>query len=325
MGDKIAWKVVSPPPHLTIAEADALLAPWRGTQVVLEVQPLKGGIMNWNYRIRLSGSADRFVLRFYDRMPASCAKEVRVLALVADAVPVPSVLMAAPAGAAGYPPFCVLEFIDGIALRELRGRGDTEGVAEASYDAGRLLPQLMRHRFDRAGLLSQALEVEDGPFAGATLRGVVEHIAAAPLFRQRIDSSLRERLLTFISETEALAAGDNTPVSLSHGDFNSPNIFVHRRNGPWAVAAILDWEFAFAGSIWSDVGNMLRYERPGQPRYEPSFSRGLVDGGLELGQDWFLRARLADLPALCELLARDDVPDAIVTELRDLMRETIDR
>ena len=100
---------------------------------------------------------------------------------------------------------------------------------------------------------------------------------------------------------------------------------MHRRNGRWAVAAILDWEFALAGSVWCDVGNMLRYERPGEPRYEPSFSRGLVDGGLELSQDWFLRARLADLPALCELLARDDVPDAIVTELRNLMRETIDR
>jgi hypothetical protein len=68
---------------------------------------------------------------------------------------------------------------------------------------------------------------------------------------------------------------------------------------------------------------MLRYERPGRPRYEPHFSRGLVDGGWNRPDDWFIRARLADLPALCELLTRDGVPDVIVAELRDLIGETV--
>jgi len=323
--DKIAWKVLSPPPVLTPVDADALLANWRGAQSVVDIRPLEGGIMNWNYRIGLSGSTERFVLRFHDRMPTSCAKEVRVLGLVADVLPVPKVLMAAPAGAAGYPPFCILEFIDGISLRELRRRGDTEGVADACYDAGRLLPRLTRHGFDRAGVLSLALEVEDGPFAGASVGDIVDHFAASPAFCRRIDSSLRDRLIAFMGEMAARVRDADQPVCLAHGDFNSPNILVHRHSGRWSVAAILDWEFAFAGSPWCDIGNMLRYERPGECRYEPSFSRGLVDGGLLLGDDWFLRARLADLPALCELLTRDDVPDAIVAELKDVMRETIDR
>jgi hypothetical protein len=48
----------------------------------------------------------------------------------------------------------------------------------------------------------------------------------------------------------------------------------------------------------------------------------LIDGGWDAPDDWFLCARLADLPALCELLTRDDVPDAVVAELCDLIRET---
>jgi aminoglycoside phosphotransferase (APT) family kinase protein len=111
-------------------------------------------------------------------------------------------------------------------------------------------------------------------------------------------------------------------ATLAHGDFNSPNILVRQEGGRWTVAAILDWEFAFAGSILVDIGNMLRYERPGQSRYEPHFSRGLADAGVDLPDDWFLRARLADLPALCELLTREDVPDAVVVELKDLIGET---
>jgi hypothetical protein len=67
---------------------------------------------------------------------------------------------------------------------------------------------------------------------------------------------------------------------------------------------------------------MLRYERPTQSRYEPHFSRGLLDEGWRAPDDWFLHARLADLPALCELLTRDAVPEAVVNELRELIEAT---
>jgi aminoglycoside phosphotransferase (APT) family kinase protein len=320
--DKAAWKVVSPPPALALATADRLLAGWRGASRVVQVEPLDGGIMNWNYAIRLSESAERFVLRFYDRAPRSCAKEVAVLALVRGDLPVPAVLHACVDGASGYPPFCVLEFIDGISLRTLRRRGDAKDVADASYDAGRLLPRLARHRFERSGLLSQELTIVDGPFADARVADVVGHFVQSPIFRQRIDAALLARILDFARSNEGRLAEQSRGASLVHGDFNSPNILVRQERGSWRVAAILDWEFAYAASILCDIGNMLRYERPGQPRYEPHFSRGLIDGGWDAPDDWFLCARLADLPALCELLTRDDVPDAVVAELCDLIRET---
>ena len=319
--EKATWKVVSPPPALALATADRLLADWRGTNRVIEIEPLDGGIMNWNYAIRLSGAAERFVLRFYDRAPASCAKEVAILGIVRRDVPVPSVLHAAVDGADGYPPFCVLEFIDGISLRTLRRRGDAKGVADATYDAGRLLSRLGRHRFERSGLLSPELAVTDGPFAGASVTDVVEHFVRSPLFRQRVGADLVVRVVDFARANEGRVEQTRGAV-LVHGDLNSPNIFVRQERGSWRVGAILDWEFAFAGSMLCDVGNMLRYERPDQSRYEPHFSRGLIDGGWDAPDDWFLRARLADLPALCELLTREDVPDAIVAELCDLIRQT---
>jgi aminoglycoside phosphotransferase (APT) family kinase protein len=320
--DKATWKVVSPPPPLPLATADALLADFRGANRVVSAEPLTGGIMNWNYGIRLSGSAERFVLRFYDRSPASCAKEVRILALLGDEIPVPRVLHANLHGSDGHPPFCVLEFIDGISLRELRRRGDAHGVADASYDAGRLLPRLAKHRFHRSGVLTKDLEVRDGPFADASLAEVISQFAASPRFLRRVGTSRLTRLLDFVRSHADTRLDSDGVISLVHGDFNSPNILVREDHGSWGVAAILDWEFACAATMLCDVGNMLRYERPGQPRYEPHFSRGLIDAGWTPPDDWFLRARLADLPALCELLTRDDVPDAIVDELCDLVDGT---
>ncbi len=222
----------------------------------------------------------------------------------------------------GYPPFCVLEFIDGISLRELRRRGDTRGVADASYDAGRWLPRLSGHSFKQSGLLSPDLDVLGGPFAAASLVEVIEDVAVQPVFRRRVDASLLARMLDLARSHEDGRPAANAGFSLVHGDFNSPNILVRHERGAWRVAAILDWEFAFAGPILCDIGNMLRYERPSQPRYEPHFSRGLLDGGWHAPDDWFLHARLADLPALCELLTRDDVPEAVVIELRDLLKVT---
>ena len=85
--EKATWKVVSPPPPLRLAVADELLDAWRGTKRVVSAEPLTGGLMNWNYSIRLSGTPERFVMRFYDRAPDACAKEVRILARAWSARP----------------------------------------------------------------------------------------------------------------------------------------------------------------------------------------------------------------------------------------------
>lgn len=46
---------------------------------------------------------------------------------------------------------------------------------------------------------------------------------------------------------------------LVHSDFNPKNILVDPASG--AVTAVLDWEYAHAGSPHADLGNLLRFER----------------------------------------------------------------
>jgi aminoglycoside phosphotransferase (APT) family kinase protein len=322
--EKSGWKVAGPPPPLSVATAESLLAGWRGRRGVEDVRPLDGGLMNRNYRIRLAGSRDAFVLRFFDRDPAACVKEAAVLALVRDNVPVADVVHVEANGAEGFPPYLVLEFIDGISLRELKRRGDLDALGEAALDAGQVLARLTRHRFDRSGLLTPALAIDSSTFDGVTIFGLVDHFAQAPAFQRRVDTDLRRRVDVWARASQTLF-GDLSAPSLVHGDFNSANILVREEGGHWSVAAILDWEFAFAGSFFCDVGNLLRYERADRPRFEPHFSRGCVDGGLSLPDDWHQRARFADLTALCELLARDDLPDPVVDEVRDLISATVSR
>jgi len=47
---------------------------------------------------------------------------------------------------------------------------------------------------------------------------------------------------------------------LVHADYNGKNLLMQSTHEGWQVAAVLDWEFAFAGSPLFDTGNFLRHE-----------------------------------------------------------------
>ncbi|MGO8969128.1 MAG: phosphotransferase [Myxococcaceae bacterium] len=63
-----------------------------------------------------------------------------------------------------------------------------------------------------------------------------------------------------------LACGPSS--CLAHGDLGGRNVLVAAEpSGAWRVAALLDWEDAFAGwSLW-DVGSLFRY----RGRYDAAF------------------------------------------------------
>ncbi len=321
--EKEGWRAphdIAPP---GVAEVERLLAPWLGGRHVLSIDALAGGLVNRNCRLEIESAPAPVVLRIYDRDPAACAKELAILSLVRERVPVPAVLYADPEPERAAPPFALLEFIPGISLKTLLRAGNPAATAEAAYDAGLLLSRLTAYRFPSTGLLTPDLAVDSSDFAGAmTTADLVEHFARSPTFQRRIAAPLLQRLL---DAARSAAAPSDSAAQLVHGDFNSRNVLVHDVGGRWSVAAILDWEYAFAASPLCDVGNFLRYERAASPRFEPAFSRGCRDGGLALDGDWRHSARLADLPALCELLTREPVPADIVTELIELVTATVER
>jgi aminoglycoside phosphotransferase (APT) family kinase protein len=85
-----------------------------------------------------------------------------------------------------------------------------------------------------------------------------------------------------------------------HSDLNPKNLLIDPDT--LAITGVLDWEFAHAGHPFTDLGNVLRFDR------EPAYVDGVLEAyaglrgtpperALELG-------RAADLYALSELAAR---------------------
>jgi aminoglycoside phosphotransferase (APT) family kinase protein len=305
--EKIKWARMAPAIPLSIGAITQMLEPWLAGREITDADLMAGGLVNRNFLLRLNGRPRECVLRIYDRDPSACAKEAAVLGLIGREVPVPRVLFVEDAPESG-PPFAVLSVIDGISLRTLRSFGDDAPVAEAAFDAGRVLATLARY--------------PGPPTKYESAIGLIERFVAAPLFGERVAPEMRRDMIS-LAERWQPRLNESAGECLVHGDFNSPNIFVKQGGDGWRVSGILDWEFALNASPYCDIGNFLRYHRRDRPRYEPSFSAGLRDGGASLPPDWLMLARVTDLPALCELLGRTDVPDAVVAELILLIEETL--
>lgn len=294
--------------ELSVAAATSLLDPWLAGRSIEGVELMSGGLLNRNYHLRLRGRPSDAVLRFYDRDPSACRREVAVLGLLGRDVPVPRVLYVE--DAAGFePPHAVLSMIDGISLRTLHELGDADAVAECAYDAGTILNRLV--------------EYPGPPTPYVTVVSLVERFVATPTFNARAGTELAKDAVAFAERNQSRLNEVSSPLGLVHGDFNSRNIFVKQTVDGWRVSGILDWEFALTASPYCDIGNFLRYDRPDRPRFEPHFSRGLREGGMQLPNDWLQVARVMDLPALCELVSRPSLPEEFVQELLDLTRGTL--
>ncbi len=289
---------------------------------VLAAQRLTGGLRNASFRLRLDSAAEDFVLRIYEHDPVLCQKELDVMRLVAGSVPVPEVVYAEPAGS---PPFAVLRWVEGITFRELRGRGDREAIAEASRSIGEALAAVHRVRFAKGGWLTAGPEVSwplmEGEHAMTRfVDGCLESAILQARVPQRVRASVHELMW---SRRDELAMCEEQ-TQLVHGDFGKRNVLVRESAGRWEVAAILDWEFAVAGTPLSDLGNFLRYERASRPPSEPFFSDGYRSAGGVLPEGWRGLIRVVDLVALFELLTREALPDDVAAEIAELVAATVE-
>lgn len=87
---------------------------------------------------------------------------------------------------------------------------------------------------------------------------------------------------------------------LVHSDVNPKNVLVDP--GTLEVTGLLDWEFAHSGHPFTDLGNVLRFDR--QPSYVDAVLAAWCERRDGTPQTALDLARAADLWALVDLAAR---------------------
>jgi aminoglycoside phosphotransferase (APT) family kinase protein len=264
------------------------------------LRPLEGGHSGRTFLGEIAG--ERAVVRLYppDDPRGEAAPEVdqALLRLVRGLLPVPDVLEVRRADAVeGRPGLLVTSWLPGergdLVVERLAASGDVDALARLGASTGAVAAALAGMPMLRSGpFLDADLTVGELPDVGlddwVTSRLAhwpdVERTALADVARAAQD----------LLDTERRSC-------LVHSDLNPKNLLVDPMT--LDVTGVVDWEFAHAGHPWTDLGNLLRFER------HPSYVAGVLGawsarhGGA--GEALLEGARAADLWALVDLASRE--------------------
>ncbi len=291
---------------------------------VTSVELLTAGKCNTNYKIQVAGLDDAFVLRIYTRDRAACQKDVDILALVQERVPVPEMLYSHTGDNAEDTTYAVTTWADGVLLSDVMVASDVTALAACAYEAGKTLAAIGSYTFPHAGFFGPGLTIAEAfEDSQQTALAYIEQSLFNARAGQRLGKNLTQRLWHFVTANAGYFALMDEVATLVHSDFKGFNILVHEVQKQWRISAVLDWEFAFAGSPLVDIGNMLRYDRLLPPAFTAQFIHGYQEQGGHLPAAWRKGAKLSDLVSLCEFLDAPTTNDAKLQEVTGLIIDTL--
>jgi aminoglycoside phosphotransferase (APT) family kinase protein len=262
------------------------------------LEPLAGG---WSGETFLARAGDeRTVVRLYTRPShrgaATHEVDAALLTLVRGLLPVPEVLEVRRAAGDGMPALLVTSFLPGERAELVLPTLDDDGLRTVGRNLGRLLARLAAMPMLRAGVfVDGGLRIDPFDAADSDLTtwvvGHAEQLGLTPGELAGLDE---------VAEAAQADLDGVRRVTLVHSDFNPKNLLLDPRT--LEVTGLVDWEYAHAGSPYTDLGNLLRFER------DPVFVEAVLGEYAVLPDEAKDRAldlaRAADLFALVELAAR---------------------
>ena len=322
---KTHWPRQQPLLSLDAAGAEALLRPLAPEARVIEVTPLRGGLINTNLRVRLAGQGAPLLLRLYQRGAAEARKEASIARLLQGRVPAARVLHVADDNPVTGHAYAVFDWIEGECLDLVLPGFDDEALEALGAAIGRALADIHGIGFERHGFFGDDLTPGEAiELNGKGVLAYLRHGLTAGPARARLGDALADAQIALMTREGAAIDDWQPPPCLVHGDFNPANLLVRRdAQGDWALAAVLDWEFAFSGTPPFDFGNLLRPPLGRHRGFTQALAEGYRAAGGRLPDRWQRIARLVDLTAWTEMLSRPTCADAVIEDAKRIIRATM--
>ncbi|HKU96336.1 MAG TPA: phosphotransferase [Vineibacter sp.] len=321
------WRRATPVASLSLEDATALVRPLPGAPRVSSITALSGGLANTNLRLDFAGHHPAVVLRLYQRDPVQAAKERALHALAAQhGLPVPRLWFGADENPVTGSPYAVVDWVDGRTLDTVAPTLHGHQVHALGISIGAALARIHGVTFATSGFFDGALIVAMPiDVGGAGLRQFLRRCLIDGPGGDRLGADLTGAVVAFVDAEAGLLDTWTGPPCLTHADFGGSNILVRPAAQGWALAAVLDWEFAFSGSPFFDLGNLLRPPVGRLPGFAEAVATGYGSEGRALPRRWRDMAALADLIAWADFLARANPPAGVIESARDRIRDTIAR
>ncbi len=293
--------------------------------VVAAVVPLPGGLTNSNFRLEFGEGRASIEAKLYQHEPNPAPVERAVHRLgAARGLRLPTLLDGADDNAVTHTPYALFEWIGGERL-DVAIRSDRSGDIRAlALDTGAALAAVHAVHFDQYGFFDADLQVHGNIDLGSSgMCHYFQEVLSQGIGRERLGSECADALRAFAErESKILDSWRGSPC-LTHGDCGGTNILVVKTYMDWSVAGIIDWEFAFSGTPFFDLGNLLRAPLGSLPGFADALAEGYCATGSVLPDNWRALAAMTDLLAWVESATRPHVSLEFIQSARLVINETI--
>jgi aminoglycoside phosphotransferase (APT) family kinase protein len=320
------WGRNEPEIRLDRAAIESLVAAAFPAARIEYCKSARGGLTNTNIEVGLSAPPSRVNLRLYQGSPKDAGKEVALNALLLRrGLPTARFLYFAKTNPVTGEPYAILEWVEGARLASIGHGLDEKSQRALGMRLGAVLAGIHAILFETAGYLDAELCVEAPiDFHREAVIAFLRSCLDSGVLSQRLGPDLASALVSFVEREGCRLDAWLGKAGLVHADFNASNILVRRgEDHGWRIAAVLDWEFAFAGSPAFDFGNLLRPPLGHKQAFIAAVARAYQDAGGVLPDDWRDAAKIADLIAWADVLRRDIVTPALIADAAFVIRRTI--
>jgi aminoglycoside phosphotransferase (APT) family kinase protein len=292
-------------PLITLDRATliAMLAPLVPAEQIASYALLTGGYSNTHYRVWLTVPPHQVVLRLHAMGSATARKEWLIAQWLQNQIPLAAPLYADLAGSNHGTPYTILAWVQGPRLLDLLQTAAAETVGACACAAGQTLAAIHAHPFPAAGFFGPDLTLVE-PLAtdSSAWQAYITQCVFAGHGKTWLGAERTARLQRFVAAH--LAEFDTLPaqITLVHADYKGQNLLMRQEQAQWQTAAVLDWEFAFAGWPLLDFAIFLRDEANLPPSYAAQFVQGYRGAGGALPPNWHRLCKLLDLFNLCDFL-----------------------
>lgn len=306
---------------VTPEQVRSLLAPLYGANRVQAVEPVEGGLTNTILRISLADGSP-LLLRVFAAGRSTWEKERHTLRRVGKRLPVPELLLEDDGRRSIPYPSLLFRWTEGITLNAFRRLAHPSTLLLLAEALGELLANVASIPFvPELGPDGDAPEPESG--VGGLLALAEERLRSGRA-RTRLGAGLADGLWHRLASKSVAFHELGPSRRLVHGDLGGRNVLVAQAGtGAWRIAALLDWEDAFAGWPLWDVGSLFRYRRRYGPAFRASFSRGYHQAGGCLPRNWWRTSRLLDATRQIATLSEERDRPEVFADCREILEALV--
>ncbi len=262
---------------------------------------IHSGLSNTNYLIHLDNGLN-LILRIHKDVQAGI-KEYNINKNLSGIPYIPKVIHFSP-NSKNQQAYSIIEYCDGQPMMNLKIKDDVMLYSQLAH----VLAEISQFKYMQCGMLDSNLTVKPIETKTSGHHPFVNYMLDClndGNLKSRLSSTMRKAVLQFVYNNENLLdCLANEPFQLVHGDFKKENILVNKReNGGHRLVAIIDWEYARADLLYSDIATLFRgqYLKPSSELYI-AFERALVDKNINLANNWFKISKYIDLINLLSFL-----------------------